>query len=135
MTGIVSVVGCRAPKQSPDMQTFPRITNLYERATTRPAYRAGKRHRDKRDRLFSQLSKECDRMIVEVHTWERTVPSKEANAEQQKAMRDGIHSLRSALNELRNAAADRDENSLRSAHSTAAAAYDRVKDQMAPPDK
>ncbi len=133
MTGVVSVVGCQAPRQSSDMQTFPRITNLYERTTAPPVHRTGKRHRGERDRLFGQLSAECDHMIAEVHTWERSVPSKETNAEQQKAMRDGIHSLRSALKELRNAAAGRDENSLRSAHSTAAAAYDRVKDQMAPP--
>jgi hypothetical protein len=121
--------GCQPTKRRADIQQIPQITELVEKATAPPpVHRFRKPLREERARILHQLSAECDRMIADIRgLGVNTEALTGSVSEGQRAMTADPDSLEASLARLAQAAREGNNDAIRAAHTTALAAYARVR--------
>lgn len=127
------LAGCAsAPKAAThdESRGMPRITALYNQASDIHVHRYRKPIRDEHARLARELAQECERMLTDMQTWERSATLTSTSAENRNAIRTDMTAMRDSLEELREAARNADQGCMQSAHSKALAAYERIQGRV-----
>lgn len=130
------MLGCASPPRAASESAtaeIPRVTALYEKATQVHVHRFRKPLRDAQARAMRNLADECDKLLADTDSWDRSAQLTAAGEAERNAARADIHALRSSLEGMRSAAEKRDVRSLDTAYAGAAAAYARIREKLDTP--
>ncbi|MBN1491200.1 MAG: hypothetical protein JXA69_14905 [Phycisphaerae bacterium] len=113
-----------------DAGRIPKVTALYEKASKVHVHRFRKPLRDEQARLLRALATECDVMLAEMATWDTDAALTAATDAEREGVRSDVTKLETSLQSLRAAADSQSIGSMRTAHTDAVAAYERIRQHM-----